>query len=497
MNPFLIPLTLLCFTVANLLTCYLYIYPVVQGCAFPSPPVKPPPNPYRPPVDPGPAPFRLLVLGDPQLEGDSSLLFNAEDGSFPTLRRIYKTPSFQHAKELITQDLFILLQYWRKKLDLLGNDYYLAHIYRTLSSFTYPTHVAVLGDLLGSQWVSDEEFDLRGRRFWGRVFQRGRRVDDSITDTITRISLADQDELAPWKDRVINVAGNHDIGYAGDMSAEKLDRFERVFGKANWESRFTLPPPPSHASTAALPSPEIRLVILNSLNLEAPALSTELQHSTYDFLNEMIANANPVEDTSSAMVLLTHLPLHKAAGTCVDPPLISYYSGEHGGGVREQNHLSPGSSKNILEGLYGMSGDANAPALGMGRDGIILTGHDHEGCDVYHYIPRGYPGGEWEAERLNKTNAYKTQERTAGMREITVRSMMGDFGGNAGLLSGWFEYAEGRWHFEYQACALGTQHIWWAIHVFDLVTIGLMNFTWWASRREARRMKVGEEKKTQ
>ena len=40
-----------------------------------------------------------------------------------------------------------------------------------------PTHTVVLGDLLGSQWIGDEEFERRAERFWGTVFGEGERVD--------------------------------------------------------------------------------------------------------------------------------------------------------------------------------------------------------------------------------------------------------------------------------------------------------------------------------
>ena len=60
-----------------------------------------------------------------------------------------------------------------------------------------------------------------------------------------------------------------------------------------------------------------------------------------------------------------------------------------------------------------------------------------------------------------------------GIRELTVRSIMGGYGGNAGLLSAWFDEDEWEWKFEFENCALGTQYVWWGIHALDLVTIGL------------------------
>lgn len=50
---------------------------------------------------------------------------------------------------------------------------------------------------------------------------------------------------------------------------------------------------------------------------------------------------------------------------------------------------------------------------------------------------------------------------------------MGAFSGNAGLLSLWFDEETWDWRFEFVNCRLGKQHIWWVVHVLDLITIGV------------------------
>ena len=323
----------------------------------------------------------------------------------------------------------------------------------------------MLGDLIGSQWVTDEEFERRGTRYWKRVFDGGTRVEDEITDTV-RTEIIGLDPK--WADRIINVAGNHDIGYAGDITSDRLKRFERVFGRANWETRFRLPFPVEEGQDV----PELRLVVLNSLNLDPPALDSDIQADTYKFMNDIITSSRPVEDKSSSTILLTHLPLYKEAGVCVDGPYFTYYEEKYGGGLKEQNHLSHDASMNILQGIYGMSGNPEAPGNGFGRKGIILTGHDHEGCRVYHYLPEseGFASRAWAAENWNATSSSR-HGAVPGIPEITVRSMMGDFGGNAGLLSAWFDSSVREWRFQYSTCALGSQHIWWAVHVLDIIAV--------------------------
>ena len=495
----LLPLSLLS-------TTYIYLYPAFHSCAFPSP---------GGPADTslwskirhftydnnvsghGHAPFRLLALGDPQLEGDSSLL-NPDDGYFPSIETLW--PILSNANSTIeglcairnlTHDFVIsdvprILQSWRKRLDLLGNDYYLAHIYRTMHWYAQPTHVTVLGDLIGSQWVSDGEFERRGWRFWNRVFNHGKRVEDEVTGGIHTSTLGLDNG---WESRIINVAGNHDVGYAGDMSAERIERFERIFGRANWETRFTLPqssPNESEGQDSVI-QPEIRIVVLNSLNLDTPAVDTDLQGDTYKFINDAIGASRPVEDRTIATVLLTHIPLPKDDGVCADGPYFNFYSEEEGGGLKEQNHLSYNAGKGILEGIFGMSGNPDAPANGLGRNGIILTGHDHEGCDVYHHLSRDgtMDSQVWQATRWSDVDA-NVSETVPGLREITVRSMMGEFGGNAGLLSGRYNKTTGEWQFSYSTCSIGIQHIWWAVHVLDVIVIGIVLAVAWISVRSVR-----------
>lgn len=459
-------------------TTYLYSYPFFHGCAFPTEHTATNARSHSHPVD---APFRLLALGDPQLEGDSSLL-DLDDGYFPSLRTLRPDllssssiidllAVITHCfKALFDSDIPRVIQSYRKRLDLLGNDYYLAHIYRTVHWFTKPTHVTVLGDLLGSQWVSDGEFERRGQRYWQRVFRHGHRIDDEVTTGI-HVSTLGQDRS--WETRIINIAGNHDVGYAGDLTPARLERFERVFGKANWETRFNLRrESDGNVSNNIADLPELRIVVLNSLNLDTPALSEELQVETYNFVNNIIHASHPVEDRTTLTLVLTHIPLHKENGVCVDGPHFAFHSDERGG-VKEQNHQSYNAGKGILEGIFGMSGNPEAPGRGMGRNGIILTGHDHEGCDIHHYLS----GDEddpptWKAQKWGEFISHRNKS-TPSIREITVRSMMGDFGGNAGLLSAWFDYEIREWRIEYSTCSLGIPHIWWAIHILDLATIGL------------------------
>ncbi|KAK4220350.1 hypothetical protein QBC37DRAFT_408408 [Rhypophila decipiens] len=531
----------LLFPLAVILTTYLYLYPVFKTCAFPLPPDHDGGSadtghgayietaklhwPSNKPTakdttaadhdrtetrsSPAPpsrlAPFRLLSLGDPQLEGATSIPTNYL-GVFPHVSSLIKHVTFQsqhnslreRAREslhdmidILFDDVFFYFESLRKRLDHFGNDFYLAHQYRTLRWWTRPTHVTVLGDLVGSQWLDDDEFNLRADRYWSRVFRGGERVPDDVAtypadeyDLTGYLGGGDGgddslDGSGVWTRRIINVAGNHDIGYAGDINTERTERFERAFGKINYELRFELPLNRTRSRTAAIAEdqpdrliPELRIVVLNDMNLDTPALSSELQDATYSFINKVIGTSTAVEFRGHYTVILTHVPLYKPEGICVDDPLFNFH--DHDGTLKEQNQLSRDASKGFLEGMLGMSGDVNAPGRGRGRPGIILNGHDHEGCDTWHFINQSDPEAgqqrEWEVKRWRQArkSGLVGREGLPGVREITVRSMMGEFGGNAGLLSMWFDETSWEWKAEYDSCPMGTQHLWWFVHFLDL-----------------------------
>ncbi|KAF1352829.1 hypothetical protein EJ07DRAFT_168734 [Lizonia empirigonia] len=533
-------------------TTWLYLYPLFHGCAFPQPSLR------------SQAPFRLLALGDPQLEGDSSLPPPSAP-VFPSLQSVLDELGTANLGLLLAagrgavkgalRDAGVWLDGHRKALDLWGNDWYLAHIVRSLRWWTAPTHVSVLGDLLGSQWISDAEFDARARRYWRTVMRGLAKVPDEAMGVFVESDHYDEPAAAAdrqktwggttealgadhaWAERVINIAGNHDIGYAGDIDHARVDRFERAFGSLNWDVWFTLPSP--HNTTpavAAADPPALRLVILNSMNLDTPAWTGDLQADTYAFMNHIITTSRPVTDKTHATILLTHIPLHKEPGVCVDSPYFDYFEGGHG--VREQNMLSDHGSKIVLESIFGLNANRDAEGRGMGRRGVVINGHDHEGCDVVHYIRQPGVGNTCNADEIAPQDAYwpthmsndtdgsildahpedamsgsqnettpsatpdppqehgwkarrfpalpydVTPDNTCThipssphLREITLRSMMGDFSGYAGFLSAWFDTSlgeKGEWVIEFSTCGVGVQHWWWAVHIVHLVLVAVL-----------------------
>ncbi|KAF4552705.1 Calcineurin-like phosphoesterase-like protein 5 [Elsinoe fawcettii] len=443
---------------------YVYLYPLFDGCAF-----------YVS-REGEVAPFRLLAFGDPQLEGDTSLP-DLKGRMLPSLERLeawkgsWSVAELQGiVEELVKKDIPRLLESYRKRLDLFGNDRYLAHVYRTVRWWTKPTHTVVLGDLLGSQWMPDEEFEKRSQRFWDTTFKGAVKVPEQMYN----YEDVAHEHLVKWDESLITVAGNHDIGYAGDLDESTAKRFEERFGKLNWDITFGLENGKLRTLTrnqaAFAESPRLKLVVLNTMNLDSPALSKELQRDTQHFLNGHAGNAAG-QTYLDGTVLLTHIPLYKKEGLCVDGPLFTHYTNHEVGGIREQNHLTEKSSRDILDGLY-------LYEKTWTRAGIVLNGHDHEGCDIVHSrLVRNQISaqntsqiGEWTSLPHDLVHDAGVS-RDESVREVTVRSMMGAYGGNAGLMSGWFDKEDRRWRFEYQSCMFGVQHIWWAVHILDMITV--------------------------
>lgn len=334
-------------SIAVILNVYIYNYPVLHRCAFDK-------N----------AEIRLLAFGDPQITGA---------GRNTTLR---------------------------KRLDIAGNDMFLAHTVRTLRSHLHPDMVFVLGDLISSQWIPTAEFHDRADRF-AKIFP-----PDS-------------------QSRLYNISGNHDVGYHGEMSQERVSRFEERYGQVNFVENFEHPHP-------------WRIVGINSMALDAPP-----QDIYYDQVHAFL---DTLPHFDGATVLLTHVPLYKPEGVCRDGPFFQYYQS---GKIRAQNHLSLGSSLKILQKVFGS--DPN---------GIILAGHDHEGCHARYQLDE---------------NTLKVTPDGPGLQEITVRSVMGEYGGNGGLVSGIWDKKNQKLDFKFSLCRFQVQHLWWATTGLTYVTIAAVS----------------------
>lgn len=359
-----------------------------------------------------------------------------------------------------------------KRLDNYGNDHYLGHIYELMQNRLQPSHVAVMGDLFSSQWIHDSEFYNRTLRFVERLFVRDEAHKQTVIDVHSkhenydwrgwldrevhmdpdhRFESRTYNDVYDWVDidrsspnydlpLFINLTGNHDIGYSGDATWQHMARFHLLFGQNNYVINYNTN------------GESWRLVILDSLTLEGPALQEEFVDYTWQFL-ERLQKAN--DKFNGSTVLLTHIPFYKAEGLCKDGPEHIYYEDYEpepykNGKLRSQNHLSYETSQKVLDIVF----------PNKDQNGIILTGHDHYGCDNWYNYD-----GEWVASKN------RTETDRKSVREIVVKSMMGDFDGQTGIFTGHYDYDQKTWDFEFSYCSFKVQHWWWATKVVTLLTI--------------------------
>ncbi|KAJ1968554.1 hypothetical protein IWQ62_001173 [Dispira parvispora] len=374
---------------------------------------------------------RMALFADPQMEGDTKLL----------------------------------RERWTGWLDLKFNDYYTRHIVRTIHHKTRPTHVGYMGDIFSYQWLNKQEFGRRVERFrWvsGQTDGDGNFLSPSVS--------------------VVNVSGNHDIGYGQDVNPRYLRQWEQAFGAVNYQSMLTV----------ANNSRTQRMVVLNTQNLDK-SHDKNLQNDTWSFLQQVVKE-HWKQRFSNPVILLMHIPLYKPEGVCMDPP--STLLNQRGEVIR-QNMLPEWVSKYILYCL---------------RPTVIITGHDHEGCRVQHtvvtqeayhsYNPQleSWCQSPWEqlesgmasidhffqlsfknipisAKPLKTVSAKRIWEISHySAPEITMRSVMGDYGGNAGL----FEITAldaTRFTYRYQDCPLGHHLIVRVVLIADiLVGVAVLAF---------------------
>ncbi|KAF9940628.1 hypothetical protein BGZ67_007266 [Mortierella alpina] len=343
----------------------------------------------------------MVVFADPQMEGDAKIA------------RLGK----------------------RAIVDLAFNDAYMRHIYKAMTSPSWsplsmlptvfgsavvkvdrqptaPTHISILGDLFSSQWIDDQEFDVRLSRY------RSIFVDPASLPPLP----PPQEQESSSVPVLINITGNHDIGYGYDISQSRLDRWEQAFGRSNFIHTVAIPDPSREASEDTSPEPQqqLHLVILNTMLLDGPSSDENLRAQTWQFVEDAakIKERHPRDK----IVLLTHIPFHKEKGICVDPPDIRTHWDST---IIEQTMLTPNTTSWLLNHL---------------RPDFVLNGHDHYGCDVTHIRvnsdpqePQDHTASLWVAYDTASLSQQDLASKPARVREITQRSMMAEFGGYSGL----------------------------------------------------------------
>ncbi|KAF9933737.1 hypothetical protein FBU30_004538 [Linnemannia zychae] len=293
---------------------------------------------------------------------------------------------------------------------------------------------------------------------------------------------------------MINVTGNHDIGYGYDISQERIERWEHIFGKSNFITSMDIPTPTNseganfnnetdsrEEQNVARNNRRLHLVVLNTMLLDGPSTDENLRGQTWEFLQE--ASTLKERNPQDKIVLLTHIPLHKEQGICVDPPDIRVHWDNT---IIEQTMLTPNTTQWILNHL---------------QPDFILNGHDHFGCDVTHTLhfgqtawtasltsdpssstlsPTPWPTHDHGKQQENYNRHHHHQTVARKVREVTQRSMMAEFSGYSGLFEikapsmstpSSSKQTQELLEFHYTACGFFNDLQVWIIIVTDLVVI--------------------------
>lgn len=282
---------------------------------------------------------RILLIADPQMEGDARIQREGVLGKF----------------------------------NVHLNDVMLRHILRSTHKITQPHATLFLGDIHSFERQRDKEF-------WHRV--------DRFRKTLPS-STASPPQL------VLNISGNHDIGYGAFTSRYITQRWNEAFGESNW----------------AVELGDHLLVGVDAMVLDG-SRDRRQQRAAWEHLSKVsqVKGDKPV-------IIATHVPLYKDADTTARLGCEAGRTHMAKDGVPQyQTYLSEETTDALLSKL---------------EPRWVFAGHNHDGC-VHSYA----------------TPSSKVTE------ERTVRSVMGDYGGNVGI----FEYGpdphrDGKYVYHYQDCA--------------------------------------------
>ncbi|KAH9813423.1 Metallo-dependent phosphatase-like protein [Melampsora americana] len=256
--------------------------------------------------------FNLLIIADPQLP---SIPY-----SYPTRPYLLQAISIQ-----------IINQFIRKS-------------WRLLIRIRKPDAIIFLGDLLdgGVATVDQSEYEA-----YLRTFRHTFPIPDSLTES----------------DRVIHLAGNHDLGLApwtnSSNSNLARERFTQNFqpGKLSGHTEW------GNHSIIWIDA----IGLIEEEKLRRQNGDEKVESPVKGFIEKLNG-----PDTLLPKVLFTHVPLWRPEGTSCGPLRESRREIHQGSGKNYQNEITEELSKSVLEKI---------------QPTIVFSGDDHDYCDVIHTIP--------------------------------------------------------------------------------------------------------------
>lgn len=206
-------------------------------------------------------------------------------------------------------------------------DVYIHKNYKSILNNLKPDYVFFLGDYLDNGRSSTDEYFYNQLARFNRIFLR---EDYTLNENI-----------------FVNVAGNHDIGWADGVKLKARARFMETFGNPNSIVRIK----------------EVDFIALDTISLSSSV--NNIHEDARRFLDD---NFND-DKKMNPRVLLTHVPLHRNVETQNCGPLRENPIFHLGGGYQYKLALEPVISLELLKRV---------------KPDIIFSGDDHDYCDITH-----------------------------------------------------------------------------------------------------------------
>lgn len=202
-------------------------------------------------------------------------------------------------------------------------DNYIRKNYRALVETLHPHSVIFLGDLMDNGRSSSEEYYKSQLARFDGIFR------------------ADAMEL------ITNVPGNHDIGWAQGVKLDSLNRFQQHFGATN----------------KIIQRDGFDIVFLDSISLSNTENEAIFQPPR-TFLDKL-----QTQENHRPRILVSHVPLYRSQEVSCGPMRESLRFPVGGFGYQYQNNIDEKLSLEILSKV---------------RPTVVLSGDDHDYCDVVH-----------------------------------------------------------------------------------------------------------------
>ena len=297
-------------------------------------------------------------------------------------------------------------------------DVYLKKNYKAMLRALNPSYVFFLGDYLDNGRLSTDKYFRGQLERFNSIFKRKK--------------------YKKGKKWMINLPGNHDIGWADGVKIPSRKRFKKYFGNPNSVKVIN----------------NVEFISLDTISLSA------MEESIYGPAREFFdTNFGTSIVKTKPRVLFTHVPLYRDPNELTCGPLRESSVFHTSKGYQYQLVLSPELSSDILNRI---------------KPDLIFSGDDHDYCDVNHPSPSG------ENETFREITV-KSISMAMGIKypAIQILSFANSGNDNDYNIHNQFKY-------ETNLCYLPTPYINIACYVVTAVVSGLVLLWYDLSRKHPR-----------